>query len=225
MMGGLLWTMIPLVLGNILVPSQVGMTLLLLLRQRDGTSAAIALISGIVSMRVLQGLVFGLIFTGVSATIGHKSSDPVVSAFLIGLGLLLYAAATKVLLTNEDPDAPPPKWMTMAQSMSPRLAYGVGAALPLIGAKFWVFTLSAVAAIRNADLGYIAGSLAFVLYAVLSCALLIFIVGLRVAGTPWSLRALEGIAAWLKRHNKLIAVVLGAFFGTWFLGNGLAGLM
>ncbi|HEY9293004.1 MAG TPA: GAP family protein [Microlunatus sp.] len=224
-MSGLLWNLIPLILGNILVPSQVAITLLLLLRPRGGTTAAIALIAGILTMRVVQGLVFGLILTSVSSAHGKPFTGPLVYGGFVGLGLLLYAAAMKMALTNEDPDDPPPRWLTMASSMSPKLAFGVGAALPLVGAKFWVFTLSAVAAVRDARLGYLGASLAFVLYAALSCALLIGMVALRVTGTPRSVRILEGSAAWLKRHNKAVALVLGAVFGTWFLITGLAGLI
>ena len=224
-MNGLLWQLIPLILGNVLVPSQVAITLLLLLRPRGGTAAAVSLIAGIMTMRVVQGVVFGLIVTGVSAGYDHPLSGPLVYGAFVGLGLLLYAAAIKIALTNEDPDAPPPKWLTMAGSMSRRLAFGVGCALPLVGAKFWVFTLSAVAAVRDARLGYLGTVLAFVLYAALSCALLIAMVALRVSGTPRSLSLLEGSATWLKHHNKIVAILLGAVFGTWFLISGLAGLM
>jgi hypothetical protein len=43
--------------------------------------------------------------------------------------------------TEDDPDAPPPKWMAMVDSLTPLKALGFGFGLLLICGKCWVFML------------------------------------------------------------------------------------
>jgi len=54
---------------------------------------------------------------------------------------------------DDDPDAPPPKWLAMIDSVTPLKAFGIGIGVVVIGAKFWVFTLTAIAVIGEAQLG------------------------------------------------------------------------
>ena len=52
---------------------------------------------------------------------------------------------------EEDPDAPPPKWMAVLGGLSALQAFGMGALLMALSIKQWVFTLSAIAVIEQGE--------------------------------------------------------------------------
>ncbi len=164
-----LWTTLtPLILGSALVPIQIIITILLL-RSSAGKRAAIAWVAGMTAVRVAQGVVFGLIMSSSGTTedtVGGAS--PIVSTVLLILGVMFLVTAARQLLAGDDPDAPPPKWLTAAETMSPAKAFGLGSALLVIGAKFWVFTLGAITAIGDADLSRGAGIATFIAFVVLA---------------------------------------------------------
>ena len=74
---------------------------------------------------------------------------------------MLFVTAAQKLLSDADPDAPPPKWMAMIATIGPGRAFLFGAGLLLVKAKFWVFTLGAISVIEEAQLGR-SGSIASV---------------------------------------------------------------
>jgi hypothetical protein len=71
---------------------------------------------------------------------------------LIVLGILLLITAYKQWRNEDDPDGPPPKWLVMLDTLTPLKAFGIGVGLVLISGKFWVFTLSAIGVIEEAQL-------------------------------------------------------------------------
>jgi hypothetical protein len=202
---------------------QLVITIVLL--RSTGVRTAAAFVAGMTVVRLSQGLVFGLLLAQ-GRTRGTPSGGPgpVSSGMLVALAMLMYAAAAKAAVTHEDPDAPPPRWLTMAQTMSSAKAFLVGAGVILISAKFWVFTLSAIGAIEDADLRGLAGVVAFLAFAVLTVALhLLAILGVLVLPRRAAV-ALAAAGDWLKAANRWIVIGLGLVFGTWFLLTGLIGI-
>jgi len=65
------------------------------------------------------------------------------------IGILLLITAVKQWRKEDDPDAPPPKWMATISGLSTAKALGMGALLVAIAAKQWVFTLSAIGVHRS----------------------------------------------------------------------------
>lgn len=223
-MGELWGSLVPLIIGSALVPIQIVITTMLL-RSKAGKVAAVASLAGMTVVRLGQGLVFGLILGGGTSE-ASTSGGPgaAVSLLLLVVAILFYVTAVKQLLNHPDEDAPPPKWMAMVESVTPGKAFGLGAGVLLIGAKFWVFTLGAIAAIGAAGLGQGAAVLTFLAFVVLAESIHIVLIGLAYAMPARAAAMLDGITGFLARYNRVIMIVLGAVFGTWFLVKALNGL-
>lgn len=222
-MSGVWGTLVPLILGGAIVPIQIIITILLL-RSGGGWSTAGSFVAGMASTRLVQGLAFGLLLSnGETGGSAESGSGPVTSGILVALGLLLFATALKQLVADEDPDAPPPKWITMTETMSAGRAFVLGVGLIAIGPKFWVLTLSAIGAIGDAQLTRTAAILVFVAFVVLTAGLHLAVLTAAAVAPERSASLLDSAADWLKAHNRWIVVVLGVVFGTWFLLKGLRG--
>jgi len=225
-MNGLWPSLLPFILGGAFVPIQLVITILLL-RSGRGPVAAAGFVGGMTAVRLAQGLVFGLVIAGSdmgTTESGSSGSSPVVSGVLVTLALVLYAAAVKQFTADDDPDAPPPKWITMTETMTAAKAFVLGVGLLAIGAKFWVFTLGAIGVIGDADLSRTSSILTFIAFVFLTEVLHLVILGVALVMPGRSAAALDRTAGWLKDHNRVIVIVLSMVFGTWFLLKGLDGL-
>ncbi len=217
-------TLVPLIIGSALVPMQIVVTVLLL-QSTSGKRAAIAFVVGMTSVRLVQGVVFGLILSSSEAEVTtSQGSSVVVSTLLVVVAVLFLVTALRQLVSDDDPDAAPPKWMQAAASMTPGKAFLLGAGVLAISAKFWVFTLSAIAAIGEADLGRAMSIVTFALFAVLAVSVPLALIGTTVFAPTRSDAFLVRASDWLSRHNRVIVTVIGLVFGVWFLIKGLGGL-
>lgn len=216
--------LIPLAIGSAVVPVQIVVTVLLL-RSPAGPRAATAWVAGMLSVRLVQGLLFAFVL-GSGGDVPEDGSGPglLASVLLLVVALLLYAGALKAFLGAPDEDAPPPRWMTAFEGIAPRRALLLGAGLTLASAKLWVFTLSAIAVIEAAAAGAVGTILWYLLFtaAALSISLvLVAVTWLR----PADAQALLGrVSDAMERHDRLIVMGLGLVFGTWFLMKALDGL-
>lgn len=219
-----LWaTLIPLAVAGALVPAQIVVTVLLL-RAPGGALAAAAFVAGMTVVRLGQGVVFGLVLTGADASGETSGPGTIAAVLLLVLGLLFYATAARTALADVDPDAPPPKWLAMTDTMTWPKALAFGAMFMLVAPKFWVFTLSAIAAIEEAELGTAAASMAFLGFVALTQSVLIAIVLFGALAPARSATALDAVSGWLERNDRILVIAIGAIFGTWFAVKGLSGL-
>jgi hypothetical protein len=223
-MGELWGSLVPLIIGSALVPIQIVITTMLL-RSKAGRMTAVAWLSGMTAVRLGQGLVFGLII-GNRAADASASAGPStpVSLLMLVVAILFYVTAIKQLLNHPDEDAPPPKWMAMVGSVTPGRAFGLGSGILLVNVKLWVFTLGAISAIGLAGLGQGAAAVTFLAFVLLAESIHIMVIGLAFAMPARSAAMLDGIVGFLARYNRVIMIVLGAVFGTWFLVKALSGL-
>jgi hypothetical protein len=90
-------------------------------------------------------------------------------------------------------------------------------------AKFWIFTLSALAAIGDADLGQPGATISFVLFVVLAESIHLALIGISFAMPSKSEVVLDSTSQWLSSHNRTIMIVFGSVFGTWFMVKALNG--
>jgi hypothetical protein len=226
-MGAVIVSLLPFIIGSALVPIQIIIDILLLKSPRRGFFKATAYVGGMTTLRLLQGLIFGLILTNSVATstpeAGGKS--PIVSTLLLVLGILLLVTAYKQWRKDDDPDAPPPKWLIMIESLTPLKSFGVGFGLLLIGGKFWVFTLGAIGMIGQAQLGQPSSTLVYLLFILLAESLLLIPILIRIILPKQSTTLLEQASAWLTRYNRVIIIVVSLVFGTIFLYQGASGLL
>jgi threonine/homoserine/homoserine lactone efflux protein len=222
----LLTSLLPLILGSAIVPIQVIITILLLKSPRKGLLKASAYLAGMTTLRLLQGLVFGMILAGDNSTAETESGKSlVVSTLLMVLGILMLITAYRQWRKEDDPDAPPPRWLTAIDSLTPRKAFGIGFGLLLIGPKFWVFTLAAVGVIGEAQLGQPASSIAFLLFVLLAESLLLLILLIHIILPKRSKSLLESLSAWLTKYNRQIVMIVSLIFGLLFFYQGVTGLL
>jgi hypothetical protein len=224
-MSDLVVTLIPLAVGSAVVPIQIIITILLL-RAPGGRITAVAWVAGMTAVRLLQGLVFGLLLgaRGASSEGSDGGSSDLVSVVLLVLAILFYVVAAKQLLKHPDDDAPPPKWMTLLEGVAPGKAFLLGFGLLAIGAKFWVFTLGAIAAIGDAALGLGGSVVAFLLFVALAESIHLAAVAFAYAAPARADAGLARFSGLLERYNGPIVIVLSLVFGTWFLLKALTGL-
>ena len=154
------------------------------------------------ALRLAQGLVFGFILgRDAGAAQGDDGASLAASIVLLVLALVLYAAAARQILKEPDEDAPPPKWMAMFDGVTPVKAFALGMGLLAIGAKFWVFTLGAIAAIGAAALDPAGSIVAFLGFIALAESIHLALLAFAFAAPARADAALERFSDVLKRHN------------------------
>jgi hypothetical protein len=105
------------------------------------------------------------------------------------------------------------------------LGFGIGFGLLVIGAKFWVFTLTAIAIIGEARLGQPSSTIAYLLFVLLAESLLLLPILVRLVLPGQSKAFLDGTSDWLTRHNRVIVILVSLVFGLLFLYQGASGLL
>jgi hypothetical protein len=210
----------PLIIASALLPLQNIVTLVLV---RSSLRTTVAWVAGMTTVRLVQGILFGLVLTNDAAK-SEADSPGFIAGLQVVFAVVLYVMAIRKGLADEDEDAPPPKWIGKAKTISPVAAFAAGAGFMSISVKFWMFTLGAISAISHAHLGTARGIVAFLVFVVLAQCGPLTILALGSASSSRSTEVLEAIEAWLQRKSRIIGVMLGVVFGTWFLLKALAGL-
>ncbi len=90
-----------------------------------------------------------------------------------------------------------------------------------VSVKFLVFTLGAISAITEAQLDAGLSALMFILFVVLAEIAPLTILTLAAISSSQSAAILDAFSAWLRRNNRVITIVIGVVFGTWFLLKAL----
>ncbi len=218
-MGNVLTDLIPLIIGAAAVPVWI-MIVLLMLRSDNGVSVAAAFVGGVTLMRLVQGALFGYVLGSSGEGDGRISS-----LLLLLMGILLWITAIKKWRKEDDPDGPPPKWMSSIGGMSPLRAFGVGALLVAVAPKMWVFTLSAISLVQDAALGPAMGALAYLLFTVGAVIILLILILIAALAPQKSAALLGKVSAWLERNERALLVVVSVVFGTFFTWKGLTGFI
>jgi len=195
---------------------------LVLLRKGRGPIEAIAFVSGIVVVKLLQGLIFGTIF-GAYDVNHHRSEIEaiIVATLLIVVGLLMWVAALKLFIQDNDPDGPPPAWTRMISAITPLKAFGLGTALVTTSSRSWLFTLAAIGIITRADLGPALSILAYLIYIVGTIALVVIPIILSIH----SPEQFTAAAYWLQKHDRVVMIVASLAVGAFFIWNGASSLL
>src|SRR4051794_2902330 len=212
-----LWsTLVPLILGCALVPVQSVVTILLL-RTDGGRAKAVAWVAGMTSARVIQGVLFAVLLHTSSALADDSDRGPgaVASFVLLLVALTMLLSALGAALKHDDPDAPPPRWLSVVDRITPANAFGIGTAMILLSVKFWVFTVGAVSAIANSDVHAPEGVITFALFIVLGESTQLALLGIGLFSPERSGPLLDRIVAWLVAKNRLLVMSLGTAFGLW----------
>ena len=223
-MDRLLVDLLPLIIGAAVLPVWIIMALFLL-RSEGGILKATAFAGGAMTTRLLQGILFGYVFGAADEANGDSGANLITSTLLVVLGILLLISAVRKWRKEEDPDAPPPKWMATLSGLSSLKAFGMGALLMALAVKQWVFTLSAIAVIEEAQLGQTANVLAYLFFVVAAQSLVLAPIIVYAVAPTQGARGLDAMQGWLERNDRVIVIAVSLIFGAWFLWKGLAGLI
>jgi hypothetical protein len=223
-MGTVIVSLLPLIVGAALLPAWI-IIALFLLRGKGGLLKAAVFAAGAMTVRVVQGVLFGFIFSEATDASGEGGSDLITSTLLLVLGILVLISAVKKWRKEEDPDAPPPKWMETLGGLSAIQAFGVGALLMALSIKQWVFTLSAIAVIDQWELSRAGNVLTYLFFVLAAQSLVLAPILVSAVAPVQSAKLLDAIQGWLERNNRAIIIIASSIFGVWFLWKGIAGLI
>src|SRR6185436_11865037 len=92
---------------------------IILLMGTNGPVRSAALIAGVTLVRLIQGLLFGWVFSGSAASSSGGGPSPVTATLAIVVGVLFAITGVKAFHDDPDPDDPPPKWMARVDSLTP----------------------------------------------------------------------------------------------------------
>ena len=225
-MTSVLINLLPLSIASTIGPGQILFDILLLRAPARGTLKAISFVGGITAVRLLQGLLFGFILTGaVMATIGLGQTGVISSTLLTVLGIFLLISAYRQWREGESPDASPPKWLTMIDDFSSIKAFLIGCLIVVTSPNLWVFTLSAISMIGEAQLSQLDSIVAYLLFILVAETLVLVPILIRIAAPAQSTRILNNMSDWLTQHNHNLMIGVSLVFGLFFLIKGISGLL
>lgn len=223
-MTDLLVLLVPLVIGSAVLPFQITVTVLLL-RSAAGRRTAIAWVAGMTAVRLAQGVLFGwIIQSAVGRTRGSDGPGEVESTILLIVAIVFYTTAIKKILDVPDEDAPPPRWMSLVESMRPGRAFALGLAAVGLSPKLWAMTLAALGAIAEAGFDDVATALWYIAFAVGAMSIHLVILGGTFVAPDRAARGLDWIGGALVRYDRPVMAGLGLIFGTIFMVIALRGL-
>lgn len=218
-MAHLLVEFLPLAIAAV---GPVGMGLvILLLSSPNGLNKALAYLIA----QALSFLAWGVIFLNISLSLsGSHDSGPsqigtVIRTFL---GILLVVLAARIYLTKEDPDAPPPRWMSMLDKLGIGAVFGISLLTAFFQLRFVLLLMvgaNNIAAAQLSPTQTIIVLLILVLF-VLWPQLLPLVVFL--ASGSRAKTALGAMNGWLVGHAHLVNAALVGGFGIFLLWSGLA---
>lgn len=223
-MNDVIVNLLPVIAGAAMVPLYP-IVVLFLLQSESGLLKSLAFVSGGIAVRLAQGLLFGLILGSARDVNTDAGPGLIASTLLLVVGILLLITAFKKWQKEEDPDAPPPRWMNTLSSLTVLRALGAGALYVTIAVKQWVFTLSAISIISEVELSRSANIGLYLLYTLATQVLVLLPILMYAVAPQQSARPLLAAQAWLERHNRVIAITVSLIFGTWFLYKGITGLV
>lgn len=221
-MSGILLELLPYIIGAGFAPVWIIITLLLL-RGPGGAATGGAFVGGLVLVRLLQGYLASLLYSGIPNEQGE--GQVVASTLIMVVGFLLLITGIRKWRYVPDAAEPPPAWMTKLSTITPLRALGVGALAMALAPKMWVFTGSAIGVIRGNALQDGQAAAAFLVY-VFGSSLFVLLPVLATAVAPeWSAGWLGRLGDWLEAHNRSIVIIFSLIFGLFFLWKGLGGLL
>ena len=220
-MGPVLLKMLPFALGSI-APTMIGLVVIFLTGTR-GVVQSIAFILGKYVFYVLWGLI-ALEFVDQLVAPGLRVSRSVSEGFFLIAGLLLLILAVRNYFVEDDPDAPPPKFMTILAKLGPFKLFGLGIGISVIQPRFIIFVLLGASIIVEARLSTTENFVSLLVLALLMVwPMLIPLVVFLIMGEH-RVDAMKSMRTWLMHNQRMINVVVMGIFGILLLFLGLTGI-
>jgi len=220
-MGPVLLKMLPFALGAI-APTMIGLVVIFLTGTR-GVVQSCAFILGKYVFYVFWGLVSLYLVDQISAP-GLKVSRSVSEGFFLIAGLLLLILAVRNFFVEDDPDSPPPKFMTILAKLGPFKLFGLGIGISVIQPRFIIFVLLGASIIAEARLSTTENFISLLSLALLMVwPMLIPLIVFLIMGEH-RVDAMKSMRTWLIHNQRMINVVVMGVFGILLLFLGLMGI-
>ena len=222
-----LWlALLPILLAMLISPART-IAVILLLHTPKQALTAFTFVCGLVSSMMVQGILFGFLFSFVGLTMDERGAEltTLVSVLFILVGIIMLTGAAKFIFQEEDDDKPPPVWLEKIEQLSPSEAFSTGFGWIMVSPKQWAFVLTAVAVIFTADLDPIASLVNFFIFSVLIQLTYFLIIGIFLLMPKRSEAILDGLFNWIKNNFRPVVIVLFVGFGLFFLIMGISGLI
>jgi hypothetical protein len=225
-MSSVIARLLPVTIADAVLPLWIIMTLILL-RGEAGLLKAGAFIAGAMTVRALQFVLFSRVFGAIVSAEGKDVFDLIPATLLLLTGILLLITAVKMWWWGKenDPDAPPPKWITALDRVSAPRAFGMGVVMMAVALKHWVFTLSAIAIIDEGNLSRIGSVLAYLFFVIGAHSLMLAPIISSAVTPEHSAKTVETMLCWLERRKRVITIVVSLAFGAWFIARGMRGFV
>jgi threonine/homoserine/homoserine lactone efflux protein len=220
-MGSVILKMLPFALGAI-APTMIALVVIFLTGTRGFVKTS-AFILGKYLFYVLWGFICLDLVDHLSSP-GLFQSRRVSETFFLFAGLLLLILAVRNFFVEDDPDAPPPKFMTVLAKLGPVKLFGLGIAISIIQPRFIIFILLGASIIAEARLSTTENVISLLVLALLMVwPMLIPLVVFLVMGEH-RVDAMQSMRTWLVRNQRMINVVIMGIFGILLLFVGLTGI-
>ena len=220
-MGPVLLKMLPFALGTI-APTMIGLIVIFLSGMR-GLVKASAFILGKYIFYMFWGLI-ALDIVDQLLSPGLKVSRSVSDGFFLIAGLLLLVLAVRNFFVEDDPDAPPPKFMTVLAKLGPFKLFGLGIGISVIQPRFIIFVLLGASIIAEARLSTTENFISLLVLALLMVwPMLIPLIVFLIMGEH-RVDAMKSMRTWLIHNQRMINVVVMGVFGILLLFLGLMGI-
>jgi threonine/homoserine/homoserine lactone efflux protein len=222
-MGQALGDILPLAVAVAIFPVPIIAVVLVLGSDRRTAKGAAFVLTWCIGLSAVGGSV--LVFAGAAGASDEGEPATWVNVLLLGLGLLLLAAAVRQWRGRPSggEETPTPGWMRTIDEFTIAKAGGAGFALSALNPKNLLLTAAAAAEI--AEVGLSAGRqvallLGFVLVA--SAGVLTPLVFALALGDR-SRELLEGLRGWMARYNAVIMGLLFLLIGAKLIGDAVSG--
>lgn len=223
-MGNVIVGLLPIIVAALAVPIYA-IIALILLQSEGGLKKGIALIIGAVTIRILQGYLFGFVFGRVEEEYPEAGPTILVSTLLLVIGILFLVKAYSTWQKEVDPEDAPPKWMAAINDISALKAAGIGALYVLASPKQWVFTQAAISTIIEGEMSAIAEAGLYLVFVIGTQLSAIIPLAMLAISPEKAGQSLQAASEWLGRHNRTIMIIVSLIFGVWFTYKGFNGLL
>ena len=221
-MGSVLLRMLPFAFGSI-APTMIGLVVIFLTGTR-GFVKTCTFILGKYVFNVLCGLISLYLVSQISSTSLAGSSIVSAAFFLIG-GVLLLVLAVRSFLGEDDPDAPPPKFMTILDKLGPVKLFGLGIGISIIQPRYIILVFEGASIITQASLQPTENFISLLVLALLMVwPMLIPLIVFLVMGKHRA-DAMQSMRTWLLRNKRTINVAVMGILGILMLFLGLTNIL
>ncbi len=211
--------MLPFALGTI-TPTMIGL-IVLFLTSTQGLVKSISFILGKYIVYVLWGLLC-INLAGFISSSSSVGTSTVTVVFFLVFGLLLIILAVRTFFGEDDPDTPPPKFMTILDEIGPIKLFGLGIAICFMQPRFIILILAGASIITDANLTASENFIAILVLALLMVwVMFIPIIVFLVMGKRRT-SAMKSMREWLVTYQRMINVVVMFFFGILMIILGLS---